>query len=413
MKRIAGRLNAIIKGKALDKALLGTEQHRYNFLKSALQRIFWGVRRSFVLKLGIVLLVLFIGGAVAVYFVERSSGGSIKTLGEAFWWLIVTVATVGYGDFTPVTTTGRIIASVLIVIGVSLIPFVAAQGSSYLVTRRLREERGLEKIKNKEHTVICGWNEHIETILDGIISRQEHPEVILVNSLASEKMNEVLLRYKSIKPKFVHGDFTSEAILELANVRQAATVIILSDTAQGEMASADERAVLGTLAVKTMNPRARVCVEVAEPKAAPHVRRAGASEVIVHGEYDPFLITSAAMAEGVVLAARQLLSHREKNCLQQKVIPAEFVGKKFRELAAYFREKQNAMLVGLFSMGKALHAEDVLSGDYSLIDDFIERKFKEVGKEYLGAQLEIPQANLNPGDDYVIRQSDVAIVIGR
>jgi voltage-gated potassium channel len=382
-------------------------------LKSALQRIFWGVRRSFALKLVIVLLLVFIGSAIAVYYVERGSSGSIKTLGEAFWWLIVTLATVGYGDFTPVTTSGRIIASVLIVIGVSLIPFVAAQGASYLVTRRLREERGLEKIKDKEHTVICGWNEHIETILDGIISRQEHPEIILVNSLASEKINEVLLRYKSIKPRFVHGDFTSETVLDLANVRQAATVIILTDTAQGEVASADERAVLGTLAVKAMNPRARVCVEVTEPKAAPHVRRAGASEVIVHGEYDPFLLTSAAMSEGIVLAARQLLSYAEKSCLQQKAIPAEFTGKRFGELAAYFREKQNALLVGLFSMGKALHAEDVLSGDYSLIDDFIERKFKEAGKEYLGAQLEIPQANLNPGDDYVIRQNEVAIVIGK
>jgi len=356
---------------------------------------------------------VFVGSTVAVYYVERGSGGSIKTLGEAFWWLIVTVATVGYGDFTPVTTTGRIIASVLIVIGVSLIPFVAAQGASYLVTRRLREERGLEKIKDKEHTVICGWNEHIDTILEGIAARQERPDIVLVNSLASDRMSEALLRYKSIKPRFVHGDFTSEAILELANVKQAATVIILADTAQGEITGADERAVLGTLAVKTMNPRARVCVEVTEPKAAAHVRRAGASEVIVHGEYDPFLITSAAMAEGIVLAARQLLSYQEKSCLQQKAIPAEFVGKRFGELAAYFREKQNAMLVGLFSMGKSLHAEDVLSGDYSLIDDFIERKFKEAGKEYLGAQLEIPQANLNPGDDYVIRQNEVALVIGR
>ena len=381
-------------------------------MKSALQRIFWGVRRSFVLKLGIVLLVVFVGAAIAVYFVERGSGGSINTLGEAFWWLIVTVATVGYGDFTPVTTTGRIIASVVIVIGVGLIPFVAAQGASYLVTRRLREEKGLEKVKNKEHTVICGWNEHVETILESIIARQEHPEIILVNSSTPEEMNQILLRYKSIKPRFVHGDFTSEAILDLANVRQAATVIILSDTAQGDIASADERAVLGTLAVKTMNPRARVCVEVTEPKAAPHVRRAGASEVIVHGEYDPFLITSAAMAEGVVLAVRQLLSYGDKSCLQQKAIPAEFIGKRFGELAAHFRDRQNVMLVGLFSMGKALHAEDVLSSDYSVIDDFIERKFKEAGKEYLGAQLEIPQANLNPGDEYVIRQNEVALVIG-
>jgi len=385
-----------------------------SFLKSALDWMRHRATRSFILKLVIVLLVILIGSGIGVYYLEHKGVAGLSSIGAALWWMVIVITkSPGYGPTFPLTVAGRVITFILIILGLSFIPLVTAKIASYMVTRQLREERGLEKLKNKEHTVICGSNEHIETILDGIIARQEHPEIILVNSLAPEKMNQVLLKYKSIKPKFVHGDFTSEAILELANVKQAATVMILSDTAQGDMASADERAVLGTLAVKTMNPRARVCVEVTEPKAAPHVRRAGATEVIVHGEYDPFLITSAAMAEGIVLAARQLLSHREKNCLQQKVVPAEFVGKRFEELAAYFREKQNGILVGLFCQGRALCTEDVLSGDSSAIDDFIERKFREAGKEYLGAQLEIPQANLNPGDDYVIRQNDTAIVIGR
>jgi len=390
-----------------------------SFLKSALDWILHRATKSFLLKALTVVIIVILTSAVGVYLIERhdpaqAGNRGFYSIGETLWWMVVVLTkTPGYVGVYPIAPAARALALVLIIIGISFIPLITAKIASYMVTRQLREERGLEKLKNKEHTVICGWNEHIETILDGIIARQEHPEIIMVNSLAPEKMNQVLLKYKSIKPKFVHGDFTSEAILDLANIKQAATVIILSDTVQGEIASADERAVLGTLAVKAMNPRARVCVEVTEPKAAPHVRRAGASEVIVHGEYDPFLITSAAMSEGIVLATRQLLSYREKSCLQQKAIPAEFTGKKFGELAAYFKEKQNAILVGLFSMGNALHAEDVLSGDYSLIDDFIERKFKEAGKGYLGAQLEIPQANLNPGDEYIIKQNEVAIVIGR
>jgi len=372
------------------------------------------VSKNLILKLVIGVIIIGLASSTAVFFVERHVTTGFKSIWDSFWWLVVVLTKApGYTGLFPTTAGGRAITIILIIIGLSIIPLITAKIASYMVTRQLREERGLEKIKNKEHTVICGWNEHIDMILEGIIARQEHPDVVLVNSLVPEKMNQALLKFKSIKPKFVYGDLTNESVLDLANVKQAATVIILSDTAQGDSSSADERAVLGTLAVKTMNPRARVCVEVTEPKAAPHVRRAGASEVIVHGEYDPFLITSAAMSEGIVLATRQLLSYREKSCLRQKAIPAEFTGKKFGELAAYFREKQNAILVGLFSMGKALHAEDVLSGDYSLIDDFIERKFKEAGKEYLGAQLEIPQANLNPGDDYVIRQNEVAIVIGK
>jgi voltage-gated potassium channel len=388
------------------------------FLKSALDWMRHKATKSFILKLLTVIIIVILASAVGVYLIERHDPAQpadkgFYSIGETLWWMVVVLTkTPGYVGVYPIAPAARAITLILIIIGISFIPLITAKIASYMVTRQLREERGLEKVRNKEHTVICGWNEHVETILDGIIARQEHPEVILVNSLTPEKMNQVLLKYKSIKPKFVHGDFSNEAILELANVKQAATVIILSDTAQGDISGADERAILGTLAVRTMNPRARVCVEVTEPNSAPHVRRAGAREVIVHGEYDPFLITSAAMAEGVVLAVRQLLSYGDKSCLQQKVIPAEFIGKRFGELAAHFRERQNVMLVGLFCKGRALCADDVLSSDYSLIDDFIERKFKEAGKEYLGAQLEIPQANLNPGDGYVIRQNEVALVIG-
>jgi voltage-gated potassium channel len=369
--------------------------------------------RSLILRVALIVLLLFIASAIAVFYVERDSGGSIDSLGEAFWWLIVTVATVGYGDFTPVTLSGRIIASILIILCVGLIPFITAQLASHVVTRHLREERGLEKIKAKNHTLLCGWNEHIDSILNSILAKQENPEIVLVNSLLADKMNELILRYKPIKLRFVHGDFTSEAILELANVRQAASVIVLSDTVQGDISTADERVVLATLAIKTMNPQARVCVEVANAKTAPHARRAGASEVIVHGEHDPYLLASAAVAEGVVLAARQLLSLDEENTLQQRAIPAEFVGRKFGELSAYFSEKQKAILIGLYSLGKSLKVEDVLGGDYSLIDEFIKRKFKEAGKEHLSSQLKIPQANLNPGDEYVIQPDDVALLISK
>ena len=403
-----------MKTKALDKSYRVMLRNTYGSVTAALRRPYRRVSRNFVLKLVIGIVIIGLATSTAVFFIEHSVTAGFGSIWDAFWWLFVVLTKVpGYTGLVPKTAEGRAVTIIVIVMGLCVVPLITARIAAYMVARQLREERGLEKVRSSEHTVICGWSEHIGTILEGIIARQEHPEVVLVNSLASEKMTQALLKYKSIKPKFVYGDFTNESILDLANVKQAATVIILTDIAQGNIASADERAVLGTLAVKTMNPRARVCVEVTEPRAAPHVRRAGAGEVIVHGEYDPFLITSAAMAEGIVLAARQLLSYQEKSCLQQKAIPVEYIGKKFGELGAYFREKQNAILVGLFSTGKALHAEDVLSGDYSAIDDFIERKFKEAGKEYLGAQLEIPQANLNPGDEYVIKQNEVAIVIGK
>ena len=75
--------------------------------------------------------VLVLNGAVIVYLLERHAPGSnIHTLGEALWWSLVTVTTVGYGDFTPVTTWGRITACFIMGTGLLTLAVITAQVAS-------------------------------------------------------------------------------------------------------------------------------------------------------------------------------------------------------------------------------------------------------------------------------------------
>lgn len=76
---------------------------------------------------GGLLLVLFIAllvmefGSMAMLWAERSSPDALITTAEdSIWYVIVTMSTVGYGDFYPVTTTGRVIGSLIIVVGVGV-----------------------------------------------------------------------------------------------------------------------------------------------------------------------------------------------------------------------------------------------------------------------------------------------------
>lgn len=52
----------------------------------------------------------------------------------AVWWAIVTLATVGYGDIVPTTVAGRIVGSLVIVIGVTFLAFLTATVTSYFVS---------------------------------------------------------------------------------------------------------------------------------------------------------------------------------------------------------------------------------------------------------------------------------------
>ena len=86
--------------------------------------------------------LLVLNGAVIVYLFERHAPGSnIHTLGESVWWSFVTVTTVGYGDYTPVTVDGRITACFIMAIGLLTLAVVTAQTASSFVAQGTSRNR--------------------------------------------------------------------------------------------------------------------------------------------------------------------------------------------------------------------------------------------------------------------------------
>lgn len=77
-------------------------------------------------------LVVF--SSIAILNVERN-GGNITTAEEALWWSFATITTVGYGDFYPVSTAGRLIASLLMTAGVGFFGALTAYVASRFLER--------------------------------------------------------------------------------------------------------------------------------------------------------------------------------------------------------------------------------------------------------------------------------------
>jgi voltage-gated potassium channel len=88
---------------------------------------------------GVVLLIY--TSSLAVFDKERYlHGATINSFGKALWWSITTVTTVGYGDVYPVTNTGRVIAVLLMIGGISLVGVVTAALASWIIDRVTEEE---------------------------------------------------------------------------------------------------------------------------------------------------------------------------------------------------------------------------------------------------------------------------------
>ncbi|WNG95342.1 potassium channel family protein [Mycobacterium sp. ITM-2016-00318] len=111
-------------------------------LLAALQKTIGGAIRGRVAiytASGAVLLIY--AASLAVLESERGQPGSmINNFGDAVWWSITTVTTVGYGDILPVTGTGRVVAVLLMMGGISLVGVVTATLASWIVQRVAQED---------------------------------------------------------------------------------------------------------------------------------------------------------------------------------------------------------------------------------------------------------------------------------
>jgi voltage-gated potassium channel len=97
-------------------------------------------------------MVAFVAFSLALIaaFVEWAVDPGIGSLRESLWWAITTVTTVGYGDVVPTSDAGRLVASVLMLAGVSAIPITTSLVVSVFVTRAQAQQQELDAAEREE-----------------------------------------------------------------------------------------------------------------------------------------------------------------------------------------------------------------------------------------------------------------------
>lgn len=143
-------------------------------------------------------------GAFTMYVVEHNAPDSkITNLGDAFWWAVVTVTTVGYGDVYPITFEGRIIATVIMVIGIAILGILISTIGAQFLESKLRNQRKKEEnnikimIKDKIDRLEGLQSEEIVTLLN-LISNL-HGE--LKNSNSSQNLGSPCSKCNNINPQ--------------------------------------------------------------------------------------------------------------------------------------------------------------------------------------------------------------------
>lgn len=362
----------------------------------------------------ITLLLIFLCSFAVFYFERSETQANIHSLWDGFWWSIVTVGTVGYGDKYPVSVAGRLVGLLLIFSGVGLMSLLTATIASVFVERKIKEEKGLDTVRFKDHIVICGWNQHTEEVLQGLtkFGPQEKVAIVLINELGVDEMDAIKARYKKYELKFLRGDYINEDVLLRANIKKAGFALIMADLSGSHGRDrVDERTALAALTIKSVAPQVKVIAELLDEANKPHLRRTNVDEIVVRGEHLGSLLASAVISPGLPRVFSSIMSLGAKDKLWKADIPQSCIGKTFKELSAYFRERQ-AIIIGVMREKKDMNLQDLLSDNTSIIDNFIREKLQEAKKSFYIEKSDT-DSMINPDDSYIILPEDSAIVLSK
>lgn len=113
------------------------------FMKSARFNKFLQANINVIIPVILTALVIILGG-IAEYLTEHKlPGANITNLGDALWWSVITITTVGYGDYTPISPLGRIIGTIVMFAGIGIavtLVTVIAQGRVQRMQQRLKSK---------------------------------------------------------------------------------------------------------------------------------------------------------------------------------------------------------------------------------------------------------------------------------
>jgi voltage-gated potassium channel len=106
---------------------------------------------TLLFTLVIALFLIFTISYIVLYAEQNAPGANIKTYHESVWWAFVTITTVGYGDYYPVTTIGQSMAIILMFFGLGIIGVLSSYlASTFISLQKRREARVTGENENDE-----------------------------------------------------------------------------------------------------------------------------------------------------------------------------------------------------------------------------------------------------------------------
>lgn len=296
----------------------------------------------------LILVLLLVGGAVVMMLLEAQEGGQrdLRDFNSAFTFMLQNVAGVGLGAQVPLTLPGRLAGIFFVLGGAALRAVLIAAIVSWFVNRLLARGKGVKRVNDQNHVLICGWNPRVNQIVR-VLQRDAYGGagvgIVLLAPLPENPLpNEAV--------KFVNGNPVHAEDLDRAGVQTARGAIVLTDESDHDPhtdSTYDARAVLTVLAVKAANPNLHIVAQMRDPANRIHYERARADEVVASAEMSEGLLARSALNSGIANTFASLLRLDTTQEMYIVDTPLALQGKTFQAALVHKQIRDGTILVGV------------------------------------------------------------------
>ncbi|MFB1051851.1 TrkA family potassium uptake protein [Paraliobacillus sp. JSM ZJ581] len=242
-----------------------------------------------------VLLVL-----ISSYLISVVENETFPTVFDGFWWVMTTVTTVGYGDYSPITLGGRLIAIFLYIFGIGLIGVVIGKVVDGLASFRRKKEAGDIMYKEQGHYIIIGWSKKASFAIKEMLDTTNDIEIVVIDDLEKAPVLSENIHY-------IRGNASETVTLEKANIHKAQSVLVFADDMIEDDQLTDGKTLLIASAIESIAPEVHTIVEVMDEEHLKNFTYMNVDEFIISTETVSSLFVRSAFRKGISSVYNQLL----------------------------------------------------------------------------------------------------------
>ncbi|BCE02192.1 ion channel [Marinicellulosiphila megalodicopiae] len=301
-----------------------------------LRRLFTALIINMSLKTIMIYCFCYFG--ISYTLLKLAGETELVDLDQFFYWIVVTSSTVGYGDFSPATESGKWVTSLVVIpFGLSLFALIITHASIYINSIVQRKLKGLHMSQANNHFLIIGFHPQRTPKLIELLHSDKYDKKIVL-CVAQPMTNPFTHLVEMIQVK----SFSDNESMKRTNIANAKSIII--DTEQ------DDETLRAALYCKSINPLCHTTAYFQDESVAKLLKDLHPSIEIVPS-VSIEMLAKASVDPGSSQLHQQLLDNTIGMTQFSDVYDG--INVSVKELFVRIKEKHNATLIGLKVKGKA------------------------------------------------------------